>query len=119
MKKSIVLLSLLLASIGLSAQSTIDIGDKLVGSNTASVQSIIKDNVSYYQFHINEKKKTVVSLEIDGTIYVYKIFHSDKKVVINYRHDNKKHLLELEKVNKLSNYNDKHVGNFSTDIFLY
>jgi hypothetical protein len=119
MKKSIVLLGLLLVVIGLSAQSTIEIGNKLVASTASTVHSIIKNDVSYYHFHINEKKKTVVSLEIDSAVYVYKIFHSDNKVIINYRHDNQKHLRELEEVIKQSRYSDKHIGNFSTDIFLY
>jgi len=109
----------LFAAIGLSAQSTVDIADKLVGSNAASVRSIIKNNVSYYQFHIKEKKKTVVSIEVDGAVYIYKLLHSDNKVIINYRHDNKKHLTELQSVKQRNDYNDIHVGNFSTDIFVY
>jgi hypothetical protein len=68
--------------------------------------------------HNETKKKTIVSVEIDGAVYVYKILHSDRQVIINYRHDNKKHLIELEKVKKSRDYNDIHAGTFSTDVIL-
>ncbi|MCB2209216.1 MAG: hypothetical protein KQH67_13070 [Bacteroidetes bacterium] len=102
----------------LTAQSTVEIGRKLVKSNAGDIQSIIKNEVTYFQVHISEKKKTILSLEVDGAVYVYKVIHSDKKVIINYRHYIKKHLLELEKVKKNRDYKEIHPGTFSTDIVL-
>jgi len=100
------------------AQTTVDLGKKFVRIKAGDVQSILKNEVSYYQIHISEKKKTIVSIEVEGAVYVYKIVHSDKKVVINYRHFKKKHLLELEKVKRNRNYTEIHSGTHSTDIVL-
>ncbi len=118
--KKLLILSLLIIFIVpfCTAQSTVDLGRKFVNSNAGDVQSILKNEVSYYQVHISEKKKTVVSIEVDGAVYVYKLVHSDKKVVINYRHFKKKHLLELEEVKKNRNYSEIHPGTHSTDIVL-
>ena len=60
--KKLLILSLLTIFITpfCSAQSTVDLGRKLVNSNAGDVQSILKNEVSYYQVHVSEKKKTVV-----------------------------------------------------------
>ena len=105
MKKLLILsLFVIFTAPFLAAQSTVDLGRKFINSNAGDVQTILKSEVSYYQIHISEKKKTVVSVEVEGAVYVYKIVHSDNKVVINYRHYIKKHLLELEEVKKNRNY---------------
>lgn len=119
MKKLLIISVLVMFTVPfLTAQSTVDIGKKLVKSNAGDVQSILKNEVSYYQVHLSEKKKTVVSIEVDGAVYVFKIIHSDKRVIINYRHYKKKHLLELEKVKKNRDYTEIHPGTHSTDIKL-
>jgi competence protein ComGC len=119
MKKLLILSLLVIFTVPfLSAQSTVEIGKKFVNSKAGDVQSILKNEVSYYQIHVSEKKKTVVSIEVDGAVYVYKLIHSDKKVIINYRHFKKKHLLELEEVKKNRNYTEIHAGTHSTDIVL-
>lgn len=119
MKKLLILSLLVIFTMPFcAAQSTVDLGRKFVKSKAGDVQSILKNEVSYYQVHVSEKKKTVVSIEVDGAVYVYKLVHSDKKVVINYRHFKKKHLLELEKVKKNRSYTEIHPGTHSTDIVL-
>jgi hypothetical protein len=111
-------LALTTVSLSLSAQATIDLGRKFVGKSSTELFSILNDYGTYYQVHNSEKKKTVVSVEVDDAVYVYKILHSDKQVIINYRHDNKQHLLELDEVKRTRNYNKIHSGSFSTDVTL-
>ena len=118
MKRIFILALLTLTVTGLSAQATIDLGRKLVGKSSTELFSVLNDYDTYYQLHNSDKKKTVISIEVDGAVYVYKILHSDKQVIINYRHDNKQHLLELDEVKKSRNYNKLHAGSFSTDVTL-
>jgi len=118
MKKVFILLFLTLITAGLSAQNTISLGKELVGKRGIELLKTLDSYSSFYMVHNDTKKKTIVSVEIDGAVYVYKVLHSDQQVIINYRHDNKEHLIELKKVKKSRDYNDIHAGTFSTDVVL-
>ena len=118
MKRIFLIALFAMITTGLSAQATIDLGRKLVGKNSTELIATLNDYNTYYQLHNSDKKRTVVSIEVDGAVYVYKILHSDAQVIINYRHDNKQHLLELDEVKKTGNYNKIHIGSFSTDVTL-
>lgn len=127
MKKLLILLAIGTSGILLQAQDVTDIGRALLGKRIFEINSALDSlDIWYYKHnqHNIDKENIVLTVEdLNGVSYFVKAKLDVKSydfmnsvigfVTINFSHENSK---QIKALNKLTGYDDFHVGIRSTDV---
>lgn len=118
---AIVISILLFPTLSYSQIQDVDLVDALIGSNVFELHETLETLELWNHGNPSPTDNAKYSVSIEngtGTTKLFTFFYDGNgwinKMVINYQHDNRKHLEELDKLKKI--FDNVHVGKFSTDV---